>query len=400
MNFIEWLKVILLGIVEGITEWLPISSTGHLILTDAIWPLQQSDAFKEMFNVVIQLGAILAVVVLYWSKLWPFHRKRIPQRSWFAQQSTNGFVGGLQRFGDRYCCMDKIVMWLKIAVSCLPAMLIGLPLNDWLDKHFYNPTVVALMLLLYGAGFLLVERYNRSRKPRVNSIASLRWSDALLIGVFQVLALIPGTSRSGATILGGILIGNALTGGKMTREDMLTMATVLEGHPDNVAPAIYGGLSVSIMVDGKTLTNSIPIDDDLSFITVSPEVEVSTEEARKALPKTIDYQSAVFNVSRVSFLVSSLFTKQYDRIAYGLQDKLHVPYRLRLIPSGELVLKKAVEAGALGATISGSGSTLIAFATDREVQIMDAMVNCFNDHGIAATGHILKCSNEGAKLVE
>ena len=204
MNFIEWLKVILLGIVEGITEWLPISSTGHLILTDAIWPLQQSDAFKEMFNVVIQLGAILAVVVLYWSKLWPFHRKRIPQRSWFAQQSTNGFVGGLQRFGDRYCCMDKIVMWLKIAVSCLPAMLIGLPLNDWLDKHFYNPTVVALMLLLYGAGFLFVERYNRSRKPRVNSIASLRWSDALLIGVFQVLALIPGTSRSGATILGGI----------------------------------------------------------------------------------------------------------------------------------------------------------------------------------------------------
>ena len=207
MNFIEWLKVIVLGIVEGITEWLPISSTGHLILTDAIWPLQQSDAFKEMFNVVIQLGAILAVVVLYWSKLWPFHRKRIPQRSWFAHQSTNGFVGSLQSFGDRYCCMDKIVMWLKIAVSCLPAMLIGLPLNDWLDKHFYNPTVVALMLLLYGVGFLLVERYNHRRKPRVNSIAALRWSDALLIGVFQVLALIPGTSRSGATILGGILIG-------------------------------------------------------------------------------------------------------------------------------------------------------------------------------------------------
>ena len=118
-------------------------------------------------------------------------------------------MGGLQRFGDRYCCMDKIVMWLKIAVSCLPAMLIGLPLNDWLDKHFYNPTVVALMLLLYGAGFLFVERYNRSRKPRVNSIAALRWSDALLIGVFQVLALIPGTSRSGATILGGILIGTS-----------------------------------------------------------------------------------------------------------------------------------------------------------------------------------------------
>ena len=222
-------------------------------------------------------------------------------------------------------------------------------------------------------------------------------------GTLRLVNAIPparGLGSSSAALVGGILIGNALTGNKMTREDMLTMATVLEGHPDNVAPAIYGGLSVSIMVDGKTLTNSIPIDDDLSFITVSPEVEVSTEEARKALPKTIDYQSAVFNVSRVSFLVSSLFTKQYDRIAYGLQDKLHVPYRLRLIPSGELVLKKAVEAGALGATISGSGSTLIAFATDQEVQIMDAMINCFNDHGIAATGHILKCSNEGAKLVE
>ena len=177
MNFIEWLKVIVLGIVEGITEWLPISSTGHLILTDAIWPLQQSDAFKEMFNVVIQLGAILAVVVLYWSKLWPFHRKRIPPRSSFAQQSTNGLVGSLQRFGDRSCWMDKNVTWPKTAVSCLPAMLIGLPRNDWLDKHFYNPTVVALMLLLYGAGFLFVERYNRSRKPRVNSIAALRWSD-------------------------------------------------------------------------------------------------------------------------------------------------------------------------------------------------------------------------------
>ena len=211
-------------------------------------------------------------------------------------------------------------------------------------------------------------------------------------GTLRLVNAIPparGLGSSSAALVGGILIGNALTGNKMTREDMLTMATVLEGHPDNVAPAIYGGLSVSI-----------PIDDDLSFITVSPEVEVSTEEARKALPKTIDYQSAVFNVSRVSFLVSSLFTKQYDRIAYGLQDKLHVPYRLRLIPSGELVLKKAVEAGALGATISGSGSTLIAFATDQEVQIMDTMINCFNDHGIAATGHILKCSNEGAKLVE
>lgn len=222
-------------------------------------------------------------------------------------------------------------------------------------------------------------------------------------GTLRLVNSIPacrGLGSSSTALVGGLLIGDALTGSKMSREDMLSMATVLEGHPDNVAPAIYGGLSVSIMVDGQTLTNSIPIDEDLSFVTVSPEIIISTEEARKALPKTIDYQSAVFNVSRVSFLVSSLFTKQYDRIVYGLQDKLHVPYRIRLIPSGDLVLQAAMEAGALGATISGSGSTLIAFATEHENEIMNAMVGCFNDHGIAATGHVLKCSNEGAQIVE
>lgn len=208
MDFLEWLKVVILGIVEGITEWLPISSTGHLILADALWPMKQSDAFKEMFNVVIQLGAILAVVALYFKKLWPFHTKRLrPRRSWFAQQSGNGFVAAVQRFCDNYCDMNKIVMWLKIAVSCVPAMLVGLPFDDWLDTHLYNPTVVALMLILYGVGFILVERYNKRRTPRIRTMAQLGWTDALLIGVFQVLSLVPGTSRSGATILGGILIG-------------------------------------------------------------------------------------------------------------------------------------------------------------------------------------------------
>lgn len=208
-----------------------------------------------------------------------------------------------------------------------------------------------------------------------------------------------GLGSSSAALVGGIFLGNALTGNKMTRQDMLSLATSLEGHPDNVAPAICGGLSVSILIDGKTLTNSIPIGDDISFVTVSPAVKVSTEEARKALPKTIDFQSAVFNVSRVSFLVSTLFTKQYNRISYGLQDKLHVPYRIGLIPGGEEVLKAAVEAGALGATISGSGPTLVAFATENETKIMDAMIQKFHDHGLEAEGHILKCTNEGAHLL-
>ena len=212
MNVLDWLKILFLGIVEGITEWLPISSTGHMILVDAFWktenhPVLTAD-FMEMFTVVIQFGAILAVVVLYFRKLWPFHTKRLRAgHSWFAEQSDDKFVGGIQRFCDNYCYMDKIVLWLKIAVSCLPAIIIGLPLDDWMDEHLYNPVVVALMLILYGVAFLFIERYNKRRKPRINSLSRLTWKDAALIGIFQVLALVPGTSRSGATILGGILIG-------------------------------------------------------------------------------------------------------------------------------------------------------------------------------------------------
>ena len=211
MSLIDWLKVLVLGIVEGITEWLPISSTGHMILVDNLWITKNSvmtEEFMEMFTVVIQLGAILAVVMLYFKKLWPFHTKRLqPQRSWFAEHSQSKAIGAIQNFCDNYCWMDKIVMWLKIAVSCLPAIIIGLPLDDWMDEHLYTPVVVALMLIVYGVAFLFIERFNKRRKPRINTLAELTWKDAALIGVFQVLSLVPGTSRSGATILGGILIG-------------------------------------------------------------------------------------------------------------------------------------------------------------------------------------------------
>ena len=211
MSLIDWLKVLVLGIVEGITEWLPISSTGHMILVDNLWITKNSvmtEEFMEMFTVVIQLGAILAVVMLYFKKLWPFHTKRLqPRRSWFAEHSRNKAIGAIQNFCDNYCWMDKIVMWLKIAVSCLPAIIIGLPLDDWMDEHLYTPVVVALMLIVYGVAFLFIERFNKRRKPRINTLAELTWKDAALIGVFQVLSLVPGTSRSGATILGGILIG-------------------------------------------------------------------------------------------------------------------------------------------------------------------------------------------------
>lgn len=211
MGLLEWLRILVIGIVEGITEWLPISSTGHMILVEELWKTNSSvmtDEFVTMFNVVIQLGAILAVVVLYFKKLWPFHSKKLrPQHSWFAEHSENKAIGAVQNFCDDYCFMDKIVMWLKIAVSCLPAIIIGLPLNDWMDEHLYTPVVVAFMLIIYGVAFLLIEQYNKKRTPRINTLAELTWKDAALIGIFQVLALIPGTSRSGATILGGILIG-------------------------------------------------------------------------------------------------------------------------------------------------------------------------------------------------
>ena len=192
MNFTEWLKVIFLGIIEGITEWLPISSTGHLILVDEFLKLKQSADFMEMFNVVIQLGAILAVVVLYWNKLWPFSMPK-----------------GEGNIIKKCCRMDKIVLWLKIVVACLPAMIIGLPLDDWMDEHLHNGIVVAIALIFYGVVFIFIENYNKKREPRLNNLEELSFKDALLIGVFQTLSLIPGTSRSGSTIIGGILIGTS-----------------------------------------------------------------------------------------------------------------------------------------------------------------------------------------------
>lgn len=212
MAFLDWLKIIFLGIVEGVTEWLPISSTGHMILVDALWKTENhpvlTDGFMKMFEVVIQFGAILAVIVLFWRKLWPFHTKAERRhRSWFREASDNRAVCAIQRFCDNYCYMDKIVMWLKIAVSCVPAAVAGLLLDDWMSAHLFNAPVVAAMLILYGIAFLFVEKRNEGRTPRIRTMNDFRWSDALLIGLFQVLALVPGTSRSGATILGGILIG-------------------------------------------------------------------------------------------------------------------------------------------------------------------------------------------------
>ena len=191
----EIIKSLIFGIVEGITEWLPVSSTGHLILLDEFLSLKQSDDFKEMFDVVIQLGAILAVVVIFWSKLFPFGKK------------NNPLPLGKDGFGA-YIKTDIFKMWFKVLVACIPAAVIGLILDDWIDEHLYNPWTVAIMLILFGIAFIVVENWNKSRKPRVDSIDGLTYKAAFIIGMFQLIAaLLPGTSRSGATIVGALLIG-------------------------------------------------------------------------------------------------------------------------------------------------------------------------------------------------
>ncbi|MDO5794526.1 MAG: undecaprenyl-diphosphate phosphatase [Turicibacter sp.] len=184
MDFIEILKVIFLGIVEGITEWLPVSSTGHMILVDEFIKLNMTPEFMEMFFVVIQLGAIMAVVCLFWDKLFPFE-----------------FKGGFK------IKADTMNLWFKIVVACLPAAVIGLLFDDVIDEYLFNPMTVALMLILYGVLFIVVENRNKGRRPIINDLTQITYKFAFMVGVFQLLALVPGTSRSGATIVGAILIG-------------------------------------------------------------------------------------------------------------------------------------------------------------------------------------------------
>ena len=211
MSFIELLKVILLGIVEGITEWLPISSTGHMILVDEFIKLNVSDAFMEFFLVVIQLGAIMAVVVLYWSKLWPFYIRKIPKKTQMALRKQPAVSRAILTFVEKYCDKEKWILWVKILVACLPTIIIALPFNDSIEKHFNNYVVVAIALIVYGVLFIIVENYNKGREPQCTSLEDLTFKTAFLIGCFQVLSVVPGTSRSGSTIIGGILVGTSRT---------------------------------------------------------------------------------------------------------------------------------------------------------------------------------------------
>ncbi len=191
MDFIEILKVVLFGIVEGITEWLPISSTGHMILLNEFVKMNVSDEFYSMFQVVIQLGAILAVVVLFWNQIWPF-----------------GIRDNKESGSSVWIKTDIFKLWFHILVSCIPAAVIGLLFDEQLEALFYNYQTVAIMLILFGIAFIVIENYNRNKKPKVTKLADITYGLALWIGLFQVIAAVfPGTSRSGATIVGALLIG-------------------------------------------------------------------------------------------------------------------------------------------------------------------------------------------------
>ena len=211
MSVLEFIKVVILGIVEGITEWLPISSTGHMILVDEFIKMEMTPEFKEFFLVVIQLGAILAVVVLYWSKLWPFYIREISPKKRKELNRMNPVSRMALTFVEKFCNKDKWILWFKILVACIPTIVIALPFNDIIEEKFNNYVVVAIALIVYGVIFILIENYNKRRKPVCTSLEELSFGTAFKIGVFQVLSVIPGTSRSGSTIIGGILVGTSRT---------------------------------------------------------------------------------------------------------------------------------------------------------------------------------------------
>ncbi|AND79895.1 undecaprenyl-diphosphate phosphatase [Streptococcus pantholopis] len=223
MFIIELLKAIFYGIIEGITEWLPISSTGHLILVQEFVRFNQSKDFVDMFNIVIQLGAILAVIVIYFQRLNPFQPGKTARQVQITWQ-----------------------LWAKVVLACIPSAIFGLLLDDWMEAHFYNFVVVAFMLILYGVAFIWIEKRRQNVEPEVTSLARMPYRTAFYIGCFQVLSIVPGTSRSGATILGAILLG--------TSRSVAADFTFFLAIPTMFG---YSGLkAVKFFIDGNTLAFS------------------------------------------------------------------------------------------------------------------------------------------------
>ena len=239
-TFIELLKAFFIGIIQGITEWLPVSSTGHMILFDEFVKLQVSDAFKEFFLVVIQLGSILAVCVLFFHRLNPFSAKK-------SQAERK----------------DTLSLWGKVLVGCVPAGLLGVLLDDWFESNFYNFVTVAIALIVYGIAFILVERKKAGKTPRVESVSELSFRDALLIGCFQVLSLVPGTSRSGSTILGASLLGVGRTAAAefsfFMALPIMAGASLLKGAKFVLSGVGMSGTEIGVLIIGLAVSFAVSL---------------------------------------------------------------------------------------------------------------------------------------------
>ena len=277
---IEILKAVLFGIVEGITEWLPVSSTGHMILLDEFIKLDVSEAFYEMFQVVIQLGAIGAVILLFFHKLNPFSKKKS------YKQKHNTWV-----------------LWIKVIIAVLPSAVLGLALDDWMDAHLYNYVVVAVALILYGLAFLFVEKFNEVREPQITSVNKIDYRTALLIGAFQCLSLIPGTSRSGSTILGAILLGVSRPAGAEF-SFFLAIPTMLGASALKV---------LKFMLEGVEATSSewliLLVGTVVSFVVSFLVIRALMEYVRKRSFAIFGYYRIVLGFLVIGyFLIKSLIT--------------------------------------------------------------------------------------------
>ncbi len=270
-EFFEMLKAALFGIVEGITEWLPISSTGHMILLDEFISLNVTDAFLELFLVVIQLGAILAVPILFWDKLVPFGKNKSPEEKKLI-----------------------LMLWIKVIVGVVPVGILGVLLDDFLDEHLYNFVVVAIALVVYGIAFILVECFRKDKEPRVLSVYDLSFKDAFFIGAFQILSLIPGTSRSGSTILGGMMLGTS-------REAASEFSFFL------AIPVMLGASLLKVL---KFTAEYVGADDKSLYI---PDGEAALYLIYLAIGLVVSFLLSLFIIK---FLMS--FVKKHSFTAFGI----------------------------------------------------------------------------------
>lgn len=294
---IEILKSIFLGIVEGITEWLPISSTGHMILVDEFLKLNVSDAFKELFFVVIQLGAIIAVVMLFWNKIWPFHCKSTIVKPFFFEQNGKP-LNGLQKFCNNYVYMDKISLWIKIAIASIPGGLLGIAFDDKIEEMLVGNSrayVVAGALIVYGILFIIIESMHF--KEKFSDVTKLTFLTALLIGVAQSLALVPGTSRSGSTILGATLLGLSRTAAAEF-SFFLSIPAMVGGSALKVLKFVMNGSAMSGLEWGVMIVGTL-----VSFIVSVLAIKFLMSYIKKHDFKAFGYYRIVLGIVVIAYFL-------------------------------------------------------------------------------------------------